>query len=98
MTKLQNQYNPDYVSPPGATLLDILDERGMSQAELAIQMGQSLETIRKIATGEAIITLEIAQQFEHVFKTPARFWLNREQHYRDYLARRAEMASVVQHR
>ena len=29
----QNEYMPDYVSPPGGTLLDILEYQEMSQAK-----------------------------------------------------------------
>ncbi len=38
-------YRPDRVSPPGDTLADILEERGMSQAELAERTGRPLKTI-----------------------------------------------------
>ena len=31
---VQNEYHPDYVSPPGETLLETLETIGMSQAEL----------------------------------------------------------------
>jgi plasmid maintenance system antidote protein VapI len=44
----RNQYNPDYVSPPGETLLEVLEERGMSQAELAKRTGRPRKTISEI--------------------------------------------------
>ena len=36
----KTEYNPDYVSPPGETLQEALDERGLSQAELAERTGR----------------------------------------------------------
>ena len=38
--KSKNQYKPDYVPPPGEILLETLEERGMSQAELALRMAR----------------------------------------------------------
>lgn len=42
--EFQNQYLPGYVSPSGETLTEILEERRMSQAELAQRMGIQKET------------------------------------------------------
>lgn len=85
-----NQYHPDNVSPPGETLADLLDERGMSQAELAERTGRPTKTINEIVKGKAMITPETAIQFERVFGVPAEFWNNREAMYRQYLARMDE--------
>ncbi len=37
-----NEYAPDAVSPPGETLKELLQEREMSQAELARRTGATL--------------------------------------------------------
>lgn len=84
---IQNQYLPDYVSPPGDTLLELLEERGMSQAELAERTGRPKKTINGIIKGKVEITPETALQFERVLGTPASFWNNREKTYREWLVR-----------
>jgi addiction module HigA family antidote len=88
MNKRENQYEPDVVSIPGATLQDVLDERSMSQAELATRLGRPKKTISEIITGKAAITADTALQLERVLDIPASFWLSREQQYREFLARR----------
>ena len=88
--KLQNEYQPDYVSSPGETLLETLETIGMSQAELAKRMGRPVKTINEIIQKKAAITAETALQLEQVLHIPASFWLKREQHYRESLARLAE--------
>lgn len=88
MAKPQNQYEPEVVSIPGETLQDVLDERGMSQADLALRMGRPKKTISEIVTGKAAITADTALQLEAVLGIPASFWLAREQKYRESLARR----------
>jgi addiction module HigA family antidote len=89
-TTIINQYNPDYVSPPGETLEEVLEERGMSQVELAERMGRPKKTINEIIKGKAAITEETALQLELVLGIPAHFWNNRERHYRECLARQEE--------
>lgn len=87
---IQNQYTPDYVSPPGETLQEILEERGMTQAELAERTGRPKKTINEIINGKAAITPETALQLELVLGISASFWNNRERQYREYLARQEE--------
>lgn len=88
--EIQNQYTPDYVSPPGETLEEILEEREMTQAELAERMGRPKKTINEIINGHAAITPETALQLERVLGIPASFWNNRERHYQETLACREE--------
>ncbi len=87
---LKNEYFPDVVDPPGDTLIDVLTECGMSQAELADRMGRPRKTVNEIVKGKAEITPETALQLERVLGTPASFWTNLERHYREHLARQAE--------
>src|SRR2546425_12763170 len=88
--QIRNQYVPDTVSAPGETLEEVLESRGMSQAEFAERTGRPKKTINEIVKGKAAITPETALQFEKVLGVPARFWNNREAAYRDYLARQDE--------
>jgi len=85
--RIENQYVPDFVSPPGETLLEIIEELGMTQAELAERMGRPRKTVNEIIQGKAAITAVTALQLERVLGTPAQFWANREQNYRQHLAR-----------
>jgi addiction module HigA family antidote len=87
---IQNQYTPDYISPPGETLEEILDEREMSQAELAERTGRPKKTINEIINGKTAITPETALQLERVLGIPSSFWNNRERHYREALAQQEE--------
>ena len=92
-----NMYAPDYVSPPGETLEELLEDRGISQAELAERLGRPKKTINEIVQGKAAITAETALQLEHVLNVPVNFWLRREQEYREFLARQEEGAELAKH-
>lgn len=90
--KLQNEYDPESVSAPGETLLEILETIDMSQMELARRMGCSVELVNEIIQGKAVITPEIALQLEQALHTPVSFWLNRERRYREYLAQEQRLS------
>lgn len=94
MAELEPRYQPTEVSPPGESLLDVLEERGMNQRELAERMGRPIKTISAIVNGKAAITPETALQFERVLGTPAHFWTQREASYREAIARNQEGARL----
>jgi HTH-type transcriptional regulator/antitoxin HigA len=84
----RNQYKPIWISHPGETLKDFLDERGISQAELAERTGRPKKTINEIIKGKAPITPETAIQFERVLRVPASFWNSRQRMYDECKARK----------
>ncbi len=87
---IQNEYMPESVSPPGETLQELLEEKGMTQAELAQRMGRPKKTINEIVKGKAEITPDTSLQLERVLGIPSSFWNNRERAYRESLARKKE--------
>jgi plasmid maintenance system antidote protein VapI len=91
MTKLtSNLYRTIYISPPGDTLIDVIEERELTVGDFAISLGESEATIKKIIDGKAEITPEIASKLEKVLDIPASFWSNRERNYREALAKQAD--------
>ncbi len=72
----------DVAIPPGEYLAEEIEERGITQKELARRMGRPLNAINEIINGKKAITAETALQFEQVMpEIPARFWLNLETDY-----------------
>lgn len=88
--KLTYSYEPDFVGLPGDTILELLEERSMSQTELARRMDRPIKTINEIIHGKTALTPETALQLEKVLGTPAGVWNRLERHYREHLARQAE--------
>lgn len=81
---------PGYAVPPGETVADLLEEREMTQTELARRLGVSLKHTNQIINGAASISPELALRFEKVFGAAADFWLNREAQFQADLARQDE--------
>ncbi len=72
-------------TPPGATIKEQLNDRGMSQKEFAARMDMSEKHISKLINGEVQLTPEVAVRLEVVLGVPARFWNNLEAVYREKL-------------
>ena len=90
MTESNLAYRPSDVSPPGATLAELIEERGITQSELARRMGRPINAVNEMVLGTKEITEDTALELERVLGTPAHFWLAREARYREYLARQRD--------
>jgi len=86
------EFSPDYAVPPGETLLEVLEEREMSQAELARRTDLSAKHINQIVKGHVPLSPDVALRLDRVTGVPARLWLNLEGKYRERLARSADTA------
>ncbi|WP_413488474.1 helix-turn-helix domain-containing protein [Carnobacterium divergens] len=73
---------PNYATPPGATLKEVLEEKMMTQADLAQRIGLTTKTISKIVNGTAPLSPETASNLELVLGIPASFWNNLEVNFR----------------
>ena len=89
-SEIRNEYVPDHVSAPGETLIEILEDVGMTQAELAKRTGRTTKTINGIVKGREPLTPATALQFEKVLGVNARFWNELERNYAEFKAREAE--------
>lgn len=69
--------------PPGATIREQLEERGMSQKEFAARMEMSEKHISRLINGEVILTPQTAYKLELVLGLPASFWNKLEAQYRE---------------
>jgi len=76
-------FQPDWASPPGDTIADLLEEREVSTAEFAKHMRQTLRYVEELLDGRALITIDTAQKLEAVLGPSAQFWMVRESQYRD---------------
>ena len=87
-------WRPNWGVLPGEILAETLLERAMTQAELARRMDRPLKTVNEIIKGRASVTAETAIQLEKVLHVPARFWLNLERDYSEWVARSRERVQL----
>ena len=86
-------YAPDVVFPPGETLLEVLENRGMSQDELAKRINRSTKVVSDLVSGKERITNAMARELEPVLGVPFMLWVNLQHAYDRFLARRHRPSS-----
>ena len=75
-------FNPNWVSAPGETIKDILEDRNITIEKFVILMDSDIETINSLLIGEVIIDEKISLQLQSVLGSSKTFWLKREENYR----------------
>ncbi len=74
-------------TPPGATIKEQLNDRGISQKEFAARMDMSEKHISRLINGDVLLTPETAVKLEQVLGVPAGFWNNLESIYREKIVK-----------
>lgn len=95
MTDTQT-FSPDWISPPGETIEDLLEEQGWTQAELGERLGFSAKHVNDLIHGRAPISAAAAQRLSRVLGSTVDFWLVREAQYRAALERRKAEGEALQ--
>lgn len=87
MTELSAPFAPDWVLPPGESILDLAEERGWTQAELAQRLGYTEKHVSQLINGKVPLTVDAAQRLERVLGSTMDFWLTLEANYQKHKAR-----------
>ncbi len=87
-------FDPDWISPPGDTIADLLDERSWTQADFAVRLGASRKFVNQLVSGDASINEATALRLERVLGSSTRFWLSREADYRAAMAKLQEIETL----
>ena len=91
MTEPIAPFTPDWASPPGESIVDILEERGWSQSELAQRLGYTEKHVSLLVNGKVALSMDAALRLEHVLGSTADFWLALETNYQKHNARLESM-------
>ena len=82
-----DNFQPNWVSPPGKTIEEILEVRGLSLDAFAIKMNKSADYVINLINGYIEISIEIAKELELILGASSTFWINRDIQYRETLTR-----------
>lgn len=74
-------------TPPGATIREQLEDRGMTQKNFALRMNLSEKHVSQLINGDVRLTPEIAERLEMVLGIPASFGIISKQFIRKSLQR-----------
>tara|TARA_R110000782_G_scaffold82642_1_gene162407 strand:+ start:496 stop:1584 length:1089 start_codon:yes stop_codon:yes gene_type:complete len=73
---------PDWVSPPGHTIISLLEENELTVEDFARRIGRTESIAQKLLNGKHTIDIELARQLTAVFGASESFWMAREHDYR----------------
>ncbi len=71
----------DYIIYPGETLAEVLEDREMTQRELAVRAGVSEKHISTVIHGKKSISAAFARKLEYALGIEASFWMNLQANY-----------------
>ena len=75
-------FQPNWISAPGDTIRDLLQERDISEARFASLLGLTPEVTDALLQGRSTITIGIARQLESVLGASVSYWISRDFQYR----------------
>jgi HTH-type transcriptional regulator/antitoxin HigA len=79
-------FAPDWVSAPGDTILDLIEERNWTRQQLADHLGYSLRHVNQLVKGNVTLTENAAIRLTTILGASVEFWLTREAQYRKQAA------------
>lgn len=86
----------DLIIHPGETIADVLEERGISQVELAALTGVSPAYVSNVIAGKKDISAKFAFALEYALDVPKSFWLNLQANYDAELLEFMEESTITE--
>lgn len=71
----------EWLIHPGEIISDVLEERNITQKELAQRAGVSEISLNDVIHGKRDISKELAMGLERALEVPRSFWLNLQANY-----------------
>jgi HTH-type transcriptional regulator / antitoxin HigA len=82
MTTNATTFQPDWISPPGATISRVLTRRGMSFSDFATEIDAPVHVVQDLVQGIGTIDEPLAKQLANILGASPTFWMDREREYR----------------
>lgn len=81
MAEKRHGISPDLLIHPGETISDLLEERNITQKELAQRAGVSEAFLSDVIHGKKDVSKELAMNLELALGVSRSFWLNLQANY-----------------
>lgn len=80
-------FEPDWCSPPGETMVDVMEENDWSLPYLKGKLDMTDTELAGLLAGVTVIDNDLAFKLADVFGSTPDFWLARDEQYRSALRR-----------
>ena len=85
----------DLIIHPGETIADVLEDRGITQTELASRTGVSTAYVSSVIAGKKGLSANFAMGLEYALGVPKSFWLNLQANYESELLEANEENTIT---
>ena len=86
----------DFIIHPGETLAEIIEDRGMTQRELAVRTGMTEKHISTVIHGQKNISAAFARKLEYALGIETSFWMNLQANYDRELLEFEELNNITE--
>ncbi len=76
-----SSFQPNWASPPGETISEILASLNISEKEFASRIQLTSEAVSELLSGRISITLELARKLNRTLGASVEFWMSRDFQY-----------------
>ncbi|MCE8010002.1 ImmA/IrrE family metallo-endopeptidase [Halomonas daqingensis] len=80
-------FQPNWASPPGETIQEIMSEKKITICDFAEKAGVGVKFVNSLLSGNVAITDALADRLADILGADSQFWLNREAQYREDIER-----------
>lgn len=80
-------FAPEWVSPPGETIVDLLRQKNLSTSDLCSALDTKEELVERLLQGKHKITLGVAKCLSSLLGASPEFWMARDEQYQSELKR-----------
>lgn len=81
MVKNMNGLSREFIIHPGETLIEILEDRGMSQKELAVRTDVTEAHVSSVVNCQKAMSISFAKKLEYALDIDANFWISLQANY-----------------
>lgn len=85
---IANNLMPSEPTHPGVILREEIEARGISQTQLAKQIGMKVSLLNELINGKRSFTVEYSMLLEAALNIDTDFWLNMQANYSKHMARK----------
>ena len=86
----------EYIIHPGETLAEVIEDREMSQRELAVRTGMTEKHISTVIHGQKGISAAFARKLEYALGIETAFWMNLQANYDRELLEFEELNNITE--
>jgi len=96
MAKATIGLSREFIIHPGETIAEAIEDREMSQHDLAVKTGMTEKHISTVINGQKNISPSFAKKLEYALGISSSFWMNLQNNYDQELLEYEELNSITQ--